>query len=91
MPVRVMIPRASEKLRFKESSKVWTIKELMVKNNIPLEARRDMVICTEFLPNEAKTNMVSLGVFWKGDLLRPDPKGCLKCVKENIAVQAFEH
>ncbi|MFK7826524.1 MAG: tRNA lysidine(34) synthetase TilS [Oligoflexales bacterium] len=91
MPVKLMIPRARQMLQFAGSAKVWAFKELMLKNNIPVEAKRDMFICTEFLPKEAKTNMVSLGIFWKGDLLRPDLKGCLKCVKENIAMQAFEH
>ncbi|NRA44275.1 MAG: tRNA lysidine(34) synthetase TilS [Oligoflexales bacterium] len=91
MAISVRAPRAAQKLRFPGSSKDWSLKELMTKNNIPSEAKRDMFICTEFLPNEAKTNMVSLGIFWKGGLVRPDPKGHLKCVKENIAVHTFEH
>lgn len=89
--VRIMAPRLSQKLKFTGSLKVWGLKELLLKNSVPLEEKRDMFICTEFLPKEAKTNMVSLGIYWKGALVRPDPKGCLKCVKEKIAVRTFEH
>ena len=91
MAVVVSTPKMSQKLKFQGSEKVWSFKELMLKNNIPPEAKRDMFICTEFLPKEAKTNMVSLGIFWKGGLVRPDPRGLLRSVEENIAVHTFEH